>query len=345
MSGDMQLRERIGSFRDLVNKYEDQIRLALPKHIKPERIARMAITAAQRNPKLLECTQQSVILSLLQASECGLEPGTRGECYLVPFFNGKTKQLECQFISGYKGMIKLMRNSGVVGPVQCDVVRKGDFFEFEKGTNYTLRHKAKDGNQGEVTHAYFGFKINGEWQFEVMQRWELDEVRDNTKSKTREGVVFGPWADNEAEMQKKTVIRRGAKTAPQSAELERALAYEDDDAPADVRLKEMLNLGEAEVVTNSHGAGVAAALLEDSMDEPPDFTCDPPVETVKKPARAAKALATTKANPEPSLDEIDAIYTKWPLSQQAVFDQKYDALKADGVSQDDAMRQAYMAAK
>ena len=37
-----------------------EIAAALPRHITPERMLRMAITAMRQTPKLAECTQQSV---------------------------------------------------------------------------------------------------------------------------------------------------------------------------------------------------------------------------------------------------------------------------------------------
>jgi recombination protein RecT len=52
-------------------------------------------------PKLLECTQESIITSFMKCAEYNLFPSTvSGEVYILPYFNkGK---MEAQFQLGYK---------------------------------------------------------------------------------------------------------------------------------------------------------------------------------------------------------------------------------------------------
>ena len=78
-----------------------------PKHITKERIVKLALIAASRQPKLYECTSESFLLSVMKSAELGLDCiGTLGQGYLVPYYNGKIKRHECQFIPGYQGLVK-----------------------------------------------------------------------------------------------------------------------------------------------------------------------------------------------------------------------------------------------
>ena len=50
-----------------------QIGMVLPKHLTPDRMVRIALSAASREPKLLQCTPGSIGLSLMKAAEFGVE--------------------------------------------------------------------------------------------------------------------------------------------------------------------------------------------------------------------------------------------------------------------------------
>jgi recombination protein RecT len=58
----------------------------VPQHCKPERMARIAITALTRTPKLAECDQASFFRCLMDLSQWGLEPDGR-RAHLIPFEN------------------------------------------------------------------------------------------------------------------------------------------------------------------------------------------------------------------------------------------------------------------
>ncbi len=60
---ELTLRQEIDS-----EYFKKQIAVALPKHMTPDRFARVALTAMLKTPKLLECTKESVIECLLNCS-------------------------------------------------------------------------------------------------------------------------------------------------------------------------------------------------------------------------------------------------------------------------------------
>ena len=77
-----------------------QFARAMPKHMDPDRLARIAMTEYRRNPVLGTCSPQSFFGALMQAAQLGLEPGLVGHSYLVPFRNKKTGTTDVQFIIG-----------------------------------------------------------------------------------------------------------------------------------------------------------------------------------------------------------------------------------------------------
>lgn len=195
----------------------------LPKHLPQDRMIRVVLSCLQTTPDILACAPDTIVLSVLRAASMGLEPdgGPLGQGYLVPFWSGKNKRKECQFIPGYRGLIKLARNSGEVADVSAEVVYQRDEFKYSMGLDPTLQHVRYDGKEppGEVTHAYSIARFrDGERKFVVMNRRELDEIRDTTASKTKEGKIVGPWVEWYSEMAKKTAVRRLCKMLPLSVE-------------------------------------------------------------------------------------------------------------------------------
>lgn len=195
----------------------------LPRHLDPIRLIRVVLSAMQSQPKLFECTPESVVLSVLRAGAVGIEPdgGVLGQGYLVPFWSNKNRCLECQFIPGYRGLVKLARNSGEVADVWAEVVYEKDQFNYELGVNPKLEHKRNDQvtDAGAIKYAYAVARFrDGERKFVVMNKREIDTIKARSSSKDKNGNLVGPWIDWEAEMAKKTAVRRLSKLLPLSVE-------------------------------------------------------------------------------------------------------------------------------
>lgn len=215
---------------------------ALPRHLSAGKLIRCVLGAFQRTPKLLECTPESILYAIMQSAAYGLEPdgGPLGHGYLVPFWNGKTKRTECQFIPGYRGLVKLARNSGEVADVWAEVVFEADRrapgeFSYELGLHPKLTHKRNDAatERGELLYAYAVARFrDGERKFVVLNRAEVEAIKAKSSSKNRDGEVVGPWIEHTGEMWKKTAVRRLAKMLPLSVDDERRISAEDDELPA-----------------------------------------------------------------------------------------------------------------
>jgi len=204
-----------------------QMAAALPRHLTPERLCRVAMTAIQNTPKLLECDRTSLFAAVMTCAQLGLEPdGVLGQAYLVPF-KGKV-----QFIPGYKGLISLARNSGEVLSINAHEVCKNDRFAYAFGLDEKLEHVPASGDRGPITHFYAVAKFKGGGHhFEVLTRAEVEAIRDGS-SGYKQAVQYAkvgedprsPWVQNFPEMGKKTAIRRMAKYLPMNVQKAAAMA-------------------------------------------------------------------------------------------------------------------------
>jgi recombination protein RecT len=71
----------------LMDKFKDQIAIALPRHMTADRMARIVTTEVRKTPELLKCNPVSLFGAVIQSSQLGLEPGNNlGHAYLLPFF-------------------------------------------------------------------------------------------------------------------------------------------------------------------------------------------------------------------------------------------------------------------
>lgn len=212
---------QISTIDDLLKKHGPEIALALPKHVTPERLLRIALSEVRRNPCLAQCNAASLLGAIFTCAQLGLEPGgALGHCYLIPYRD------ECQFQIGYKGMIDLARRSGQIQSLSARAVYENDHFEFAYGLHEDLIHRPAVGDKGELTHAYAVANLkDGGVQFEVMDRVELEEVRDGSKgyqTARKYNKSDTPWISSFDEMCRKTVIRRLFKYLPVSVEVTKA---------------------------------------------------------------------------------------------------------------------------
>jgi recombination protein RecT len=213
------------SFPALLKQHSAEIARALPRHLTPDRMTRIALTEFRKNPKLAQCDPLSVFAAVIMASQLGLEPGLMGQCYLIPY--GR----ECQLIPGYQGLLDLVRRSGKVRRIEAQVVYERDRFTYRTGLNVTLEHEPLlDGDRGEPRLAYAVAEfVDGGHHVEIMSRAQIEAIRDRG-SNSQNAKRFGkktPWDTDTDEMWRKTVLRRLCKFLPKSVELATAMALDD----------------------------------------------------------------------------------------------------------------------
>jgi len=203
-----------------------QIRLALPKHVKAERLVRIVLTQLQRVQHLDECEPKSFLGALMECAALGLEPGTLGQAWIIPFRNNKTNRYEAQLIVGYRGLVQLAYRSAQIASIRAQVVYEEDLFDYSEGLEPRLEHKPASNSTHDprnITHAYaVVHTTTGGVIHDVMSIGEIESVR----ARSRAGKS-GPWVTDYAEMCKKTVLRRCLKLCPASAEIQRAQELEE----------------------------------------------------------------------------------------------------------------------
>lgn len=229
--------EKPKTLRDLVGTAAKELGRALPAHMNPERVVRIAQTCITLNPELAKCTPASFMGSLFVLAQLGLEP-IAGRAYLLPF-NNKRKigdqwqsVKEVQAVIGYKGYIDLFYRHDSSLMIDMQTVYAKDDFEYEYGTKAFLRHRPANGDRGEAVAFYALANLKGGAQlFRVMSRDEcLEHGRKHSKTYDADKGEFGsksPWRNEEGPMCMKTVLLQLGKVLPLSVELQRAISVDE----------------------------------------------------------------------------------------------------------------------
>lgn len=186
------------------------VRRALPGAMDPDRFLRLVLTEINRNPRLADCSVESLAGGVLLAAQLGLEPGgVLGQCYLIPRRN--KGRMEASFQLGYHGLVELAARNGWV--ITSNIVRDGDEFDWQDGTDPYLLHRPE--SDGEPTHYWAvarkegyptAFKV---WTTTRVKAHKLQFADDRSPA----------WKDHFDAMARKTVIAdlaRGLQLTPEA---------------------------------------------------------------------------------------------------------------------------------
>jgi len=215
---------------DQIRAMEKQYQAAMPRGAEAAQLVRDALTALRMTKNLSKCEPASVLGALMTCAQLGLRPGVLGHAWLLPFWDNSSKGHKAQLVIGYQGLIELAHRSGKISSLIARTVYEGDEFDVDYGLADTLVHKPNlFGERGEPIAYYAIAKFTtGGYAFYVMSQRDMERYRDrNATAKTREGRVFGPWADHFEGMAHKTCVRQLAKYMPKSTELAYALAADE----------------------------------------------------------------------------------------------------------------------
>jgi len=206
----------VAEFSRFMDKFKPQMALALPKHLKADRMARLALTAFSTNEALQSCTPNSIAASIMTASILGLEPGVNGQGYLIPY------KATCTFVPGWKGLVDICNRSGRCS-VWTGAVFEGDDFEFQLGDNPFVRHRPGDEDDpSKMTHVYAIGRVNGsEWP--VIEVWTMRKVWKHRDQYNKIGGRHYSFRDQEM-YARKVPLLQVLKYMPSSIELNNALA-------------------------------------------------------------------------------------------------------------------------
>lgn len=209
----------IAKFSSFMDKLKPQLALALPKHMNADRMTRLALTAFSTNAELQNCSPQSIAGSIMTAAQLGLEPGTSGHGYLIPYKG------TCTFVPGWKGLVDLVARSGRA-TVWTGVVYAGDKFEHQLGDAPFCRHIPGDGaDEGEqFTHVYAIGRVR-DASMAVIEVWTRAKVGKHLKQYNKVGGRHYALAnENNFEMYaRKVALLQVLKYMPASIELANAI--------------------------------------------------------------------------------------------------------------------------
>lgn len=222
--------------REIASKRRD-IEAILPADIKFEKFQACLNMAIRREPKLLDCTGPSLIRAAIMSAYDGLLPDGKEAVIVYRLMSFKLengawspkKRLEASYMPMAFGLRKKIIEAGAARHIKATCVYQNDVFEWEEGLHERLVHKPFLGDERDMQAvnatkpdeppppdprgpliAVYSVAIlpEGDKVFEVMPRREVMKVK--AKAQTKD-VWEGPF---EAEMWRKSVIRRHSKALP-----------------------------------------------------------------------------------------------------------------------------------
>lgn len=213
----------IGAF---LNSKKGAFEALLPKHLTAEKMVKGIFAAAARNPKLLECTVESILNCVLVGATLGLPMGLRG-VHPVPFWNSKTRRMEAVPIPDYRGLIDLAYRSGFVLSMRVVPFFHGEKFEHHEGNEQRVVHvpgEDVEWNWKNLRGVYFvGVTRDTPIPFvRVLYKKEIELHRAKSPAwNAKDGKHFGPWSEEglgEIAMAIKTGVKVGANFLPSAPE-------------------------------------------------------------------------------------------------------------------------------
>ncbi|MFR3863615.1 MAG: recombinase RecT [Bifidobacterium bifidum] len=226
--------------RDMVRSAWPQIEKVIGGNLKPDMLLQYCVSSINREPQLRNCTPVSVLSCFMQCAALGLKPSNvdgLGQAFILPYGNKNHKggQPDATFVIGYKGMLKLLENSGIYA--QPVAVYEDDGVKLKmdaKGTPYIECPEDinldADHSPDKLKFVFLSIDLpNGNTYASYMSRKDLEAYRDRyaPRSKYKGNAVTGPWATNFVEMGMKTLIRRSFKYLPVSVETKTAATVDE----------------------------------------------------------------------------------------------------------------------
>jgi len=303
--------ERPTDIFGMLKVWQPEIQRALPRHMNPDRVARIAMTEIRRNPVLGRCEPLSLFAAVISSAQMGLEIGM-GRCFLVPYRNSKKNAYECQLIPGWKGLVELANRSGR-SSCWTGAVFKGDRFDYQMGDTPFVRHVPMgEDDPAALTHVYAVGRVKGsDWP--VIEVWPIAKVKKHRDRYNRQGDDH--YSFREPEMYaRKIPLLQVLKYLPSSPELEAALILSNNE-----------HTGQSLTLEGVLAPDGALAINEEGSTVPPEGGGEAGGTT------GQTSPPTTGKGGPPTLGEIVGMArsAKTQDSLNAVVDMARGALKAD----------------
>lgn len=291
MSAELKTTSPVASFSRTLERMKPQMALALPKHMSADRMARLALTAFSTNRQLQSCKTESILSSLMTATQLGLEPGINGQGYLVAY--GGT----CTFVPGWKGLVDLVSRAGRA-TVWTGAVYEGDKFDYQLGDEPFCRHKPGD-SEGEFTHVYAIGRVK-DAQMPVIEVWTRGKVKKHLAQYNKVGTRhYALQSESNLEMYaRKVALLQVLKYMPSSIELSNAItvSHAAEEGKGAIIDGDFVTVSEPEEVNKDTGeiTGIKPKIrMPTELEQEYDYPEQPQAELKKPPVEyPAGAMAT-----------------------------------------------------
>jgi len=256
----------LATLNQYFSNHKSQLAAALPKHLNPDRMSRLALTAFSQNSALAKCDPKTIFSSVIVASQLGLEIGIAGQAYLVPYKG------TCTCIPGWAGYVDLVSRTGRA-TVWTGAVFEGDHFDYALGDSPYVKHQpGGEDDPQKITHVYAIGRVNkAEWP--IIEIWPINKVWKHRDKNNKVGKAHYSFKHPEM-YARKVPLMQVIKYMPKSIELASAM---DIDLAA----------------TNGQGSEyIDGDFISVDINEP---------QQPQEPKQEAKPKTTTK-KPEPNIE-------------------------------------------
>lgn len=170
-----------------------------------------------KNPSLLECSNDSIISSLLVCANLNLRPLDMGHIYVYPFIVGKgpNRRKVAKPIIGFRGMMLVAARNGI--NITANPVYENDEWNYTLGTNPTITHIPPQGfkPRGKL-QGFYAFAQNADGRIvafpDPMSVEEMiQHARKYSSSYTDKNGNINQdsvWCQHFVEMGQKTMVRK-----------------------------------------------------------------------------------------------------------------------------------------
>lgn len=211
-------KKQNNTVRGLLMAMKGEIQNALPSYLPVDKFIRTALTAINSNPKLANCTQESLLAAIMNSAQLGLEFNTPlGEAYLIPYENKKKGITTVNFQIGYQGLLKLAYNTGQFKRITAREVRANEDFDFDYGTGEISHKPCLTGDSGDVIGYYAIYQTKDGGQ-DVFYMSKADARNYGINFSKSFNYSDSPWQTNFDAMAKKSALIQVLKYAPKAIE-------------------------------------------------------------------------------------------------------------------------------
>ena len=288
-------------------QYRNSVAAVMPEGTNVDAALTAFIGLVSKSKLLAQCTPQSLVQVLREASAAGLELSTfHRYLAVVPFWNSAKKAYEATIIPQYQGLRELIRRHPDVMKHKLDCVHEGDHFEYLGDDEKPMHRHDINGDRlsRPVLFAYVWAEfVTGEIRCLV---WSIDQIlaHRNRYSKSwakavKDGdtespdVFWSPASRSFSTMCAKTVLRA---------------AVGSGDIPMTTQKRQILMADDVIDVTPTQVTSEPAAALEPpiEIDEPEQI--DEVPETVAETESNWKTIFATALANQTNKDQIKEVY-------------------------------------